>query len=289
MPGAMEAADAEAESAESASLASFASRAPKMQNPPSLDSGPTGKVRNDETPEAKLLGAALGATTGGAEDAGGSQPAVPERVLRSEQPSPADSQHDASSRASDSPAVSPVPSLPSHDADSEEGGNFQGGRFQGGAEAGREAANGAIAGPFVVCNFAVLPERYRHRLEAPIDLSVGEVVQKVAEELNVPAFMIRVQQAGNDVEQDQRLENLLKASQAELESDHRSLDFELLLDFERSASKTEGVEAPETQEEPGQVQAKRPTVEIERCATKQPFLGGYRNKQTGRYNGCVLS
>ncbi|GAQ87011.1 hypothetical protein KFL_003250140 [Klebsormidium nitens] len=288
MQGAMEAAEAQASSAEAGVPRSPAQVVPKMQDFATgtalLDPRLVSSENNEAVAEEKLLDAIPRAAAGSPEDAAGSEPAMPDRSVRAEQQAPPDRQHAAGSRASDGSSVSPLPSDSSHGElpASEASGEFQGGP-ESQAEAGGEAQDGALRGGAVTCSFTVLPEGYRHRLVTQSGMSIGEVLQQIAQELSVPAFVLQAQQAGQDLRPEQVLGALLKeADQADAEMSNNCLELELLLDFSRSDPHLEAEGGnPDAQEGARQEQARRAAMQIERCTTKQPFLGGYRNKQTG--------
>lgn len=290
MQGAMEAAEAQAGSAETGVSRSPAQGVPKMQNSasgtPTSDRMPVTSESNEAIDEEKLLDGVPGATAGSPEVAAGGEHAVPHGSVRAEQQAAPDSQHAAGGRAPDGPSVSPLPSDSSYGESSaaEASGEFQGGPERQ-AEAGGEAQDGALEeSADITCNFTVLPEGYRHRLVAQSGMSIGEVLQRIAQELSVPASVLQAQQEGRDLELDQALGALLKESdQADAELSNSSLELELLLDFSRSSPHLEAEEkTPDTQDEARQEQARGAAIQIERCKTKQPFLGGYRNKQTGK-------
>jgi hypothetical protein len=117
-------------------------------------------------------------------------------------------------------------------------------------------------------------------------MSVEDVLQKVAQGLGVPAFVLLAQQAGQELARGQILGDLLKNEVVDdAESGHQSLDLELLFDFSKSSAQVETVSGAGEQSEPPEDlregQPKRAVVHIESLKARKPFLGGYRNRQTG--------
>lgn len=293
MQGAMDDAEADADAAEGGSLRLAPPSLPKMQD--SQTGSESGVVRTgsshswrleDEASEESFSDTIPRAPGGGAEDATGGQPDLSDGTVYSEQQTPARGQHAPGSPASDSTVASALP-------DNSGPGKLERGQFQSEghgqgveAEGNTEAENGKVAGCLLTCNFTVLPEGYQQSIQAHAQMSVEDVLQKVGQGLGVPAFVLLAQQAGQELARGQILGDLLKdevGDDAELR--HQSLDLELLLDFSKSAAQVESASGAGEQSEPHEDlregQPKRAVVHVESFKATKPFLGGYRNKQTG--------